>query len=170
MCRPGQPVFWGRGNGWAMAAPARTLQHTPASHPAAALYRDRLRQSAAALKAAQSPADGLWRASILDPDDPHCPNPETTGSGGILAGLAYGVNSGVLDRATYLPVVQKAWLGLLGCLDGDSGLLGYCQPVGGGPQPASATDSSGFCVGLFLLAAEQMMTVGITGSGSGASV
>ena len=75
----------------------------------------------------------MWRASILDRNDP--PNPETTGSSGILTGLAWGVNSGILDRQKYQPVVEKAWEGLTQIAVQKSGLLGYCQPVGGSPNP-----------------------------------
>jgi hypothetical protein len=32
----------------------------------------------------------------------------------------------------------------------------YCQPIGAGPQPATAGDTSDFCVGLFLLAAREV--------------
>ena len=75
----------------------------------------------------------MWRSSILDRQDP--PNPETTGSSGILIGLAWGVNNGILDRQTYQPVVEKAWQGLTSLAVHKSGLLGYCQPVGGSPKP-----------------------------------
>ena len=75
----------------------------------------------------------MWRSSILDRKDP--PNPETTGSSGILIGLAWGVNSGILDRQRYQPVVEKAWEGLTQLAVQKSGLLGYCQPVGGSPKP-----------------------------------
>ena len=36
------------------------------------------------------------------------------------------------------------------------GLHRYCQPIGAGPQPATAGDTSDFCVGLFLLAAREV--------------
>ena len=122
---------------------------------------------------------GMWRSSILDPNDP--PNPETTGSSGILIGLAWGVNSGILERQTYQPVVEKAWEGLTHLAVQKSGLLGYCQPVGGSPKPvidtrdhtclipinnvtyphmawpqAGPDSTSDFCVGLFLLAANEV--------------
>eukprot|EP00937_MAST-01D_sp_MAST-1D-sp2_P004141 g4141.t1 len=149
----GQHVFWGRGNGWAAGALARTLQYTPPAHAAHAAYTAKLRAMAAALKRAQG-SDGLWRASVLDPRQ--VPNPETTGSSGMLLGLAWGVNEGVLDAATYVPTARAAWSGLNRLAVQEGGRLGYCQPVGGGPAPAGANSTSDFCVGLFLLAAEQM--------------
>ena len=149
----GQHVFWGRGNGWAAGALARTLQYTPATHVAYPVYVARLRAMAATLKRVQG-SDGLWRASVLDPLQ--VPNPETTGSCGMLLGLAWGVNAGVLPAAEYGPVALAAWAGLGKLAVHPDGLLGYCQPVGGGPAPATPTSTSDFCVGLFLLAAEQM--------------
>ena len=39
----------------------------------------------------------------------------------------------------------------------ESGLFGYCQPVGGSPQNnVNASSTSDFCVGQFLLAAAQV--------------
>ena len=147
-------VYWGRGNGWAAGALARALEYTPTTHPAYAIYADHLRAMAKSLAAAQSRGDGMWRADILDPnDDPT--NKETTGSAGMAFGLAYGVNSGVLDARVYKPVVLKAWEGLQSVVHGD-GRLGYCQPVGGGPAKATADDTSDFCVGLWLLAASEV--------------
>ena len=157
----GEHVFWGRGQGWAAGALARTMSFTPSSHPSYAVYAVHLNMMAETLKRVQSP-DGMWRASVLDPTDPHCTNPETTGSSGMTFGLAWGVNNGILDRDTYAPVVEKAWKGLTTIAVAPpssplpSGHLGYCQPIGGGPQPAFANSTSDFCIGLFLLAGEQI--------------
>jgi hypothetical protein len=35
-------------------------------------------------------------------------------------------------------------------------VVGYCQPIGGGPAPAGPTDTSDFCVGQFLLAGSEV--------------
>ena len=58
----GAHVFWGRGNGWAAGALARVLQHTPATHPARAVYVAHLRAMSATLARIQDPTDGMWRA------------------------------------------------------------------------------------------------------------
>ena len=84
------------------------------------------------------------------------PNPETTGSAGMLLGIAWGVNAGVLPRSEYMDTAQKAWMGLNKLAVQPNGSLGFCQPVGGGPAPATATSTSDFCVGLFLLAASEV--------------
>jgi unsaturated rhamnogalacturonyl hydrolase len=144
--------FWARGNGWVIAGTARVLQYLPASDPKHADYVTMLQAMAAALKAIQG-ADGMWRSNLLVPSQ--YPNPETSGSGLMTYGIAWGLNNGVLDRATYLPVAQKAWQGLTTVVDAN-GLVGYCQPVGAGPAAATATSTAPFCVGAWLLGASEM--------------
>ena len=107
---------------------------------------------AAALKKAQG-ADGMWRANILVPTQ--FPNQETSGTGLMTYGIAWGINNGVLDRATYLPVVQKAWAGLVSVVDAN-GKVGWVQPVGAGPAAATAASTTPFGVGAWLLAASEM--------------
>ena len=113
----------------------------------------RLGQLAGALAKIQG-EDGLWRASLLYPTSPS--NPESTGSNFFTFMMAYGLNEGVLDRDTFLPVVEKAWAGLSSITLQPSGLVGWCQPVGGSPEPATQSDTSDFCVGGFLLAASEV--------------
>jgi rhamnogalacturonyl hydrolase YesR len=151
----GKHVFWGRGEGWTSGALARTMEYVPKTHASYAIYSSHLQMMAKTLKSVQS-ADGMWRASVLDPTDPSCTNPETTGTGGMTFGLAWGVNNGVLDKAEYGPVVISAWNGMTKLAVQDSGRLGYCQPIGGGPKASNSSLTSDFCVGLFLLAAEQV--------------
>ena len=148
----GAPVFWARGNAWAIGAMARSLAFTPPTHPAHAVYSTQLRALAAALAPLQG-ADGMWRASLLDPQNP--PNAEATGTAGFAFGIAYGVNAGLLDAATYRPIAEAAWRGLA-TLVHDDGFLGHCQPAGAHPEPAGPGDTSSFCVGLFLLAGSEV--------------
>ena len=149
----GKKVFWARGNGWAAASFAKALPHLPAGHPYAAELRQRLQLMAAALAPLQG-ADGMWRASLLDAA--LIPNPETTGTACFTFALAYGINAGVLDAATYTPIVAAAWQGLSTIALQPSGLVGWCQPADGAPNPAVQTGTSDFCVGQFLLAASEV--------------
>ena len=64
----GSPVFWGRGNGWAMSCFARALAALPPGHPHAAEYRSKLVAMAYALLPLQG-TDGLWRSNLLDADE-----------------------------------------------------------------------------------------------------
>ncbi len=149
----GAAVFWARGVGWASAAMARVLEALPSTDPTRGEYAAKLQAIAAALVPLQG-TDGMWRASLLDADA--FPNPETTGSACFTFALAWGVNNGILDAATYTPVVLKAWQGLTTLALQPNGFVGYCQPPNGQPAPASPTDTSDFCVGQWLLAGSQV--------------
>ena len=74
---------------------------------------------------------------------------------GGLYGMAWGINNGILDRATYLPVVKAGWQGLVSHVDAN-GRLGYVQGVGAAPAPASATSNAPYGVGAFLLAGSEV--------------
>lgn len=149
----GKRVFWSRGNGWVIAGIARVLEYLPADDPVRPRYVKLLRTMAAAL-AKRQPADGLWRSNLDDPKQ-H-PNPETSGTAFFCYAIAWGINSGVLPRERYLPVVAKAWRGLAGCVDAD-GRLGYVQPVGRDPQPATREMTHEYAMGAFLLAGSEML-------------
>eukprot|EP00041_Stephanoeca_diplocostata_P023072 m.560978 g.560978 ORF g.560978 m.560978 type:complete len:349 (+) comp22212_c2_seq36:575-1621(+) len=152
-------TFWGRGNGWAMGALVAALQNSPASDPHTDVYKSMFKAQAAELKSIQGD-DGVWRSSLLNVSG--YPTPETTGSSLFTFGLAYGINSGILSRDDYLPVVTKAWNFLSGTALQPSGLFGYCQPVGGSPEHnINASTTSDFCVGQFALAATQVAQLGL---------
>jgi unsaturated rhamnogalacturonyl hydrolase len=150
----GMPVFWGRGNGWAVAAMARAIAELPLSHPYSVEFQIKLQKLAASLKALQG-ADGLWRANLLDATA--IPNPETTGSAMFTYAIAWGVNNDILVRSDYEAVVEAAWTGLSTISLQSDGLVGWCQPPNGQPAPATQTDTSDFCVGQFLLAGSEVM-------------
>jgi unsaturated rhamnogalacturonyl hydrolase len=97
--------------------------------------------------------DGLWRPSLLDPEE--VPVPETSSSGFFCYALAWGINHGYLERKTYLPVVKKAWHGLVGAVRTD-GKLGYVQAIGAAPAKLKAEDNQEYGSGAFLLAASEM--------------
>lgn len=149
----GQKVFWGRGNGWVIGGLCRVIEHFPVDDPRRGRYEDLLREMAAKLLTLQQ-SDGLWRPSLLDPLQ--VPIRETSGSGFFCFGLAWGINHGVLDRATYLPAVAKAWNGLVGCVD-PVGKLGYVQPVGAAPAGVKPDGNFEYGTGALLLAGEQVL-------------
>lgn len=145
-------VFWGRGNGWVMAGIARVLENMPEDYPARPRYIRLLNEMAERVAGLQG-KDGLWRSDLLDAG-PYSP-PESSSTALFCYAIAWGVNAGALDRATYLPVVRAAWHGLTGAVD-ESGKLGWVQPVGDAPGAVSREDSSEFGVGAFLLAAREV--------------
>lgn len=148
----GQPVFWSRGNGWVLGSLPRILDHLPANHRSRARYEALFKTMAAAIAARQEP-DGLWRTNLVDGAEHHMP--ETSGSGFFCYGLAWGVRRGLLDRATYLPVVQRAWAGLVHCVNAD-GLVQWGQLVGDRPVAVARTDSHEYVTGTFLLAGSEV--------------
>lgn len=146
----GHEVFWSRGNGWLLAALARTLEVMPADDPQRAEYTAMLRRMTARLVALQ-PADGVWRTSLLSPS--LHPLPETSGTALIAYAMASGLRSGVLDAPTYLPALARAWNGVRTTALQPSGFLSHCQGVAEAPGTPSTTTSIGYCVGAFALAA-----------------
>jgi unsaturated rhamnogalacturonyl hydrolase len=91
----GEKIFWSRGEGWVMGGIARTLEYLPADDPHRPFYIQQLREMSARVLQLQR-ADGLWPASLLDPED--YPLPEVSGSALMLYAMAWGVNEGVLRR------------------------------------------------------------------------
>ena len=53
-------------------------------------------------------------------------------------------------------MVKRAWAGLVRHVDAD-GRLGYVQPVGADPRPATREMTHEYAMGLFLLAGEEMI-------------
>ncbi|MGA8160438.1 MAG: glycoside hydrolase family 88 protein [Acidobacteriaceae bacterium] len=148
-----ETVFWSRGNGWVMGGLARTLEYLPANDPDRSRYEAQLKEMAAAMAALQDRKSGLWHSDLLDPQD--YPQPEVSGSALIAFALAWGVNHGLLDRATYVPVIARAWKGLVGQIYAD-GRLGNIQQTGAAPAHYLPSSSYTYGVGGFLLAAEQV--------------
>jgi rhamnogalacturonyl hydrolase YesR len=151
----GTRTFWSRGNGWVIAGTARVLQYLPATDARYADYVHLLQSMASTLAPLQG-SDGLWRADLLNAQA--FPNPETSGTGLMTYAMAWGVEKGLLDRTTYLPVVQKAWNGLVAAVDAQ-GRLGWVQSSGIAPAAAGPADSAPYGAGAFLLAGSEMAKV-----------
>ncbi|SNT41917.1 Rhamnogalacturonyl hydrolase YesR [Granulicella rosea] len=149
----GRKLFWSRGNGWVLAGLARVLEYLPQDWPTRPRYVAQLQQMSAALAKLQGP-DGLWRSGLLDPSAYALP--EVSGSGFIAYGIAWGIRHGLLDEKTYLPVVQKAWQGMIAHIYRD-GRLGCIQPVGAAPGQFKPTSSYVYGVGAFLLAGSELL-------------
>ncbi len=148
----GSKVFWARGNGWVFAGLARVLAEMPADYPARPRYVAQFREMAEEVASLQG-SDGLWKAGLLDQADYKLP--ENSGSAFFAYGFAYGINSGILDKKKYKPVVEKAWQGLLSHVYQD-GRLGCIQPVGAAPGAFTPTSSYVYGVGAFLLAGSEI--------------
>ncbi len=148
----GKKVFWARGNGWVVAGLTRILDYLPADWPTRDKYLALYKEMCAKLVTLQG-EDGMWRASLLDPED--VPNPEESGSGFFVEAFAWGVNNGVLDKATYEPAVRKGWTALVKCVNAE-GRVGWVQRGGAAPAPTTEHETYEFGTGAWLLAAEQI--------------
>ncbi len=153
----GKKIFWSRGNGWVFAATVRMLQYLPMNSPERPHFEQLFKDMAAKILSLQQP-DGMWRASLLDPDS--YPMPEASGSGMFTYGLAWGVNQGLLDRAAYEPAVRKAWQGLVGCVDAD-GKLTHVQPAGSAPVKFAEDSTAPYGGGIFLLAGSEVYRMAV---------
>jgi len=150
----GKRIFWSRGNGWVMGGLVRILQELPVDYPERPFYEDLFKDMAIRVLSLQQ-QDGLWRASLLDPDS--YPGGEVSGSGFFCYALAWGVNNKLLDKRIYLPAVEKAWVGLNACVNKE-GRVGWVQPIGGSPEKNISADSwEVYGTGAFLLASSEVI-------------
>lgn len=153
----GQDSYWARGNGWVFAAHVKVLQQLPANNINRTEFIGTFQKMAQALKERQR-TDGFWNVSLDDPND--YGGPETSGTSFFTYGMAWGINNGILDSATYYPVVAKAWNALTSTAVQPGGLLDYVQGVGSNPassQPVTVNSTADFGVGAFLLAGSEVV-------------
>mgnify|MGYP002605743984 FL=1 len=148
----GQKVFWGRGNAWVIGGLAQLLSLVPKNNPIYKDYQELYIQMMTKIASVQQP-DGLWRASLLDPDE--VPVKETSSSTFFTFAMIWGINNGLLPQDTYLPKVRRAWTALLDCID-ENGKLGYVQAIGASPENVKASDNQEYGSGAFLMAASEM--------------
>ena len=150
----GEKIFWSRGNGWVMGGIARTLEELPQDYPKRAMYEDIFKKMAYKIVSIQQ-RDGLWRASLLDPDS--YPGGETSGSGFYCYALAWGINNGLLDKKDFEKPVRRAWKSLYKVVQKD-GKVGWVQPIGQDPRKNFGPDSwEVYGTGSFLLAGSEMV-------------
>jgi rhamnogalacturonyl hydrolase YesR len=148
----GAKVFWARGNGWVMGGLAKVLQELPSDYKNRQFYEDLFKEMAAKIVTLQHP-EGYWSVSLLDPS--HFGGVETSGTAFFCYALAYGINSGLLEKEKYGKCVLKAWGLLIKNVNRD-GRLGYVQQVGHSPGNVRPGDSEAYGSGAFLLAASEM--------------
>ena len=148
----GTTQHWSRGNGWIVIALTDSIAALPAGDATRAHYISLLNAMFAKLKATQQ-AGGYWTADV---DHPAAfPAPESSGTSFFTYGLAKGIQAGYVDKATYLPVVTKAWNWLKNTALHSDGVVGYVQGPSSHPsqhQPISPTATSNYGVGAFLMA------------------
>jgi unsaturated rhamnogalacturonyl hydrolase len=149
----GKKIFWSRGNGWVIAGLAMMLEDMPKNYKHRPFYVDLFKKMSARILQLQ-PEDGLWRTSLLAPENFN--HGEVSGSGFHTFALAWGVNNGLLDSKTYKPALLKAWKSLAACQQ-ESGKVGWVQNIGFDPKPADVDSWQNFGSGAFIMAGSEMI-------------
>jgi len=151
----GKKIFWSRGNGWVVGGIPRILMNLETDDPYREQYEELLWKMCSRLIELQG-EDGLWRASLLDPDE--YPMKESSGTSFFCYGIAWGINNGILEKEQFLPSVLAAWEGLCNVVN-EYGRVCYVQPGGASPVKFPERYTHAYAVGGFLLAGEQMLTL-----------
>ena len=151
----GDKVFWSRGIGWVLASVPRILERMPGEHPYREAYLALYKNLAVEVIKYQQ-EDGFWRTSLLDPE---CfPAKESSATSLFVYGLAWGISQGILEKETYLPVVNNAWEALQACIH-DSGMIGWVQLPAFNPRDVKFEHNIDYGAGAFLLAGVGMLSI-----------
>jgi rhamnogalacturonyl hydrolase YesR len=150
----GKKVFWARGNGWVIAGLSHMLDFLPENHPSRDRYLGLYHDMIMAIQKLQN-ADGLWRSSLLDPQNPQG---ESSGSAFFVYAMAWGVNRGLLPAEIFRPQVMKGYQALVSHIQ-PSGMLGFVQRIGDSPdkQDTGADSTEVYGSGAFLLAGAEIV-------------
>lgn len=136
LTEPDKDCYWSRGNGWVYMALARVLQFTPDTESHRSDYIADFRMMSEGLRDCQR-EDGSWNVSLAAPTNygqPGSEGPEMTGTALFVGGMAYGVRTGMLDSATYMPAIRKGWEAMRRAVHDDTGAVGYLQGTGAKPE------------------------------------
>lgn len=151
--------FWSRGDGWVFAGLAKVLSEMPEDYEHYDYFKKTYLEMAPAIKDCQKvdgEGNGFWTQSMLAdyPLSDHNPQGyETSGTAFFTYGFLWGINYGLLDEETYLPVAEKGLNYLSKVSLHENGKVGYVQPIGSNATEATPYDRTvNFGVGAFLLA------------------
>jgi unsaturated rhamnogalacturonyl hydrolase len=156
----GADCYWSRGNGWVVAALARTLDQLPKSDPHYSEYLQDFKDIVEALLPLRR-KDGFWNVSLEDPN--HFGGKELSGTALFLYGMAWGINQKIIDEKKYKPVIETSLAAILKNCIHPNGKLGYVQGTGKEPkdgQPVSfdsTPDFEDYGLGCFLLAGTEYL-------------
>lgn len=148
----GTKIFWGRGNGWVFAGLANVLSELDPKSKEYKYFLKIYKKMAKRLLELQTP-QGHWAMSLLGQE--FYPTPETSGSSFFIFGLAWGINNGILDKASYENPVLKGWKAMASYVTED-GMLGYVQPIGAAPGKAWPDKTEVYGAGAFLSAGSEI--------------
>ncbi|HEY7187641.1 MAG TPA: glycoside hydrolase family 88 protein [Vicinamibacterales bacterium] len=116
---------WGRGNAFPALGLALTLSEFPKDHPDYPRLLESYRTHMAALARFQD-ENGMWR-NVIDRPGAY---PEYSATAMIATAMLRGVRNGWIDRATYEPLIDKAWKAILVRTSADGLLVDVCESTG----------------------------------------
>jgi unsaturated rhamnogalacturonyl hydrolase len=125
---PDGPHAWGRGNGFALLGVTEALTHLPDGWVDRPRVLETYRTHVKALAAHQSD-DGSWRQVVDEPASYR----ELTVTAMTVVALARGVARGWIDRAMYLPVIDRGWQAVTARVLDDGTVRDVCAGTGAGP-------------------------------------
>jgi len=147
----GKKIFWSRGNGWVIGGLCDVMTSMPKDDPRRKKFEEQFIQMCNKLAKLQMP-NGCWSQSLIDPLS--YPQKETSGTAFFCYGFAWGINNGLLPREQFLPILLKAWKGLIESI-GPDGKFGNVQKVGNRPDDVKDGDTESYGSGAFLLAGSE---------------
>lgn len=150
----GKKIFWSRGNGWVLGGLAEILKTIPINDKKYRPYYESLFREMCEKIASLQGKDGYWRSDLLSPDI--YPMPETSGTGLYTYAMLYGINSGLLDEKTYLPIVKKGWEAMVKAVNTE-GEVGWTQMVAAKPGLVEKKNNRGYSTGSFLMIASEIL-------------
>lgn len=154
----GVKIYWSRGNGWVFAGLTKIMDTMSIDDPKFGYYAEIYNKMAHSLADKQA-SSGYWPVSLAAGEIYTAS--ESSGTAFFIAGLAWGINQGLLDRDKFLPIVDKGWTALLKAQRAD-GMLGYVQQIGYAPDDVSPDQTQLYGMGAFLLAGTQMYKLSLT--------
>jgi len=116
------PFFWGRGNGWMAAGMAELLSDLPETNTDKPRILKAYVIMMQTLKIHQN-KDGLWNQLIDEPKSWS----ETSSTAMFTYAMVTGVKKGWLDATEFVPVVRKAWIGLVGFITFRGDVAEVCE-------------------------------------------
>ena len=129
------------------------LKYLPENFPDRPRYITLFQQMAEKIASLQG-SDGIWRPSLLDFQQ--FPTPESSGTALYCYAIAWGINHHLLNKKQYLPVVDKAWAGLL-AMRNKAGDLAHVQKPGDRPAMVTPDVTKPYASGAFIMAGVQLM-------------
>ena len=153
-------IPWGRGNGWVYVSLSDALENIPEGFSGRDFLMDFYHSFTEGLVKLQD-ADGLWHQVLNRPDSYQ----ETSCTGMFMLGLCRGIKNGWLDKETYMPYVERAYLGLLDKKISSTGnVYDVCMGSGNAKKVEyymnlGAVDNDDHGTGVILTAIAEMMKI-----------